>query len=296
MPDNFTIVLFADISGSVALYERLGDETTKSIVVELQESLSKVVNSHGGVVHEVIGDEIMCRFEQAKHAVECAAKIHQSTADFASRTAGLLPDTLQMRIGIHSGSAIFEQDRLFGDTVNTAARIMSIAQAGQTITTGKVLEQLPRTLQEIAREFDKTTLKGKSEPVIVYDFPWQLQDLTQINEIAVDTATVSLQLSYREKTIALTAKECPAWLGRAMNNLVVVDSAHASRRHVAIEYTRGRFVLSDQSTNGTHVYPDSSEDIYLRREQMPIWGSGRFSLGAPQEDLHDHIVTYRTIR
>lgn len=296
MSDNSTVVLFADISGSVALYETLGDTAAKGIVVELQETLGGVVTEHGGVVHEIIGDEIMCRFEQAEHAIACAENIHQRTADYASGTTPPLTDTLQMRVGIHSGSTILDHDRLFGDTVNTAARIMSIAQAGQTITTKSVLDQLPVRMQQMAREFDKTPLKGKSEPVVVYDFPWQDQGLTQIIEAPVESKSVSLQLTYCWETFLITASECPAYIGRAINNLIVVDLEPVSRRHVVIEHLRGRFVLSDQSTNGTHVYPDTGEEIYLRREQMPLWGEGKLSLGAPQEKAPDHIVAYQSIR
>lgn len=296
MSDNSTIVLFADISGSVALYEALGDQAAKIIVVELQDKLCDVVTRHGGVVHEIIGDELMCLFEKAEHAVECAAKIHQCTADYASQTTTLSPHTLQMRIGIHSGPAIIEQDRLFGRTVNTAARIMAIAQAGQTITTGTVVQKLPSPLRQAARVFDKTMLKGISEPVIIYDYPWQLQGLTQINEIATEAAPVSLQLTCQNKNVIVTPRECPTWVGRAINSLIVIDSQPASRRHVTIDYSRGRFVLADKSTNGTHVYPDNSEDIYLRREQMPLWGAGCISLGAPRHKTLDHVIRYQTIR
>lgn len=298
MSDITTVVLFADLTGSVKLYESLGDVAAKSIVVELQEQLSTEVVGCKGIVHEIIGDEIMCCFEQAEHAIDCAAKIHQKAEDYcqqiSSGQAGKpkLPDNIEMRVGIHAGTAIRDGDRLFGDTVNTAARIMSIAQAGQTIATQAVLEQLPRYRQSEARKFDTANLKGKSEPMVVYDFPWQVQGLTQIQTVVVDNTPTTLQLTYANQIFNIDIKDCPATLGRAVNNLVVVDSDPVSRRHVSIEFLRGRFVLSDKSTNGTHVYPERGEAIYLRREQIPLWGSGRFSLGAPNEEMPEHAVTY----
>lgn len=292
MTDQSTIVLFADVSGSVQLYEALGDEVAKRIVVELQENLSVVVEQCSGVVHEIKGDEIMCRFTQAKHSIECAAKIHQRTANYCMETDSPLTHAVQMRIGIHSGVAILDGDRLFGDMVNTAARIMSIAQAGQTIASRALLNQLPADIQEIAREFDKTTLKGKSEPMVIYDFPWQEKDLTKIKQVAPDNAITSLRLGYRDHTTLFNSEDCPFSLGRAINNLFVVDSDTVSRRHVSIEFLRGRFVLSDKSTNGSYVYPDHGEEIYLRREQIPLWGKGRICLGAPETEPLDHTVEY----
>ena len=304
MTNDSTIVLFADISGSVTLYERLGDLAAKQIVVELQDQLSHTVTRHAGVVHEIIGDELLCRFESAESAISCATAIHRTSSDYCEQwqqntqngaragTQLQQPLALQMRVGIHCGPAILEGSRLFGDTINTAARIMSIAQAGQTIISEQLLLKLPADTQKQAREFDTTRLRGKSENMVVYDFPWQVQDLTLIQQVAVSSTPTTLQLLYASKAVEIEAKDCPFMLGRAVNSQIVIDSEPVSRRHVFIEFARGRFVVSDKSTNGTHVYPENSETIYLRREQLPLWGSGHLSLGAPEGEAINHIVKY----
>ncbi len=292
MSEHATTVLFADLSGSVPLYEAIGDAAAKAIVVDLQSALCNLVIEYGGTVHEIIGDEIMCLFEQAEPAILCAAQIHHVAADYCESTDVSLPTALEMRIGVHSGSAIFEDDRVFGDTINTAARIMSVAQARQTITTEAVLSQLPQELRQSAREFDKITLKGKSVPTQIFDVPWRLQDLTQIQHNNSVSTLSCIELAHADQTVPVTTAECPAYLGRAINSVIVVDNDPVSRRHASIQYLRGRFVLSDQSTNGTYVYPDKGETIYLRREQLPLWGSGRISLGTPADEARDHIIFY----
>lgn len=297
-PDFSTVVLFADLSDSVPLYESLGDARAKAIVVELQQEFINTVKECSGFVQDIIGDEIMCRFQLAEQAVDCATRIHQSASNYlidGSDSSGLVPERIQMRIGIHHGPAILDKDRLFGDTVNTAARIMSVAQAGQTIITQALLQQLQPERQTIARKFDVTTLKGKSEPTVLYDVPWQVQDLTQIQQVATGSPCTSLQLAHAGSTHLINIDNCPANLGRAINNQLVVDCEPVSRRHVSIEFLRDRFVLSDKSTNGTHVYPANGEAIYLRREQMPLWGNGRFCLGAPAGEADNHTVEYRCV-
>jgi len=283
MPELSTIVLFADLSDSVQLYETLGDAAAKSIIVDLQEKFTCHALENSGIVQEIIGDEIMCRFECAEDAIKCAASIHQCAAEYNEDAPQ--PGNIQMRIGIHCGQVILDDNRLFGDTVNTAARITAIASAGQTLTTQTVFDLLSQELQTVARKFDNTTLKGKAKSILIYDFPCQSQDLTQIQEVVVESKALSLELIYQDQTYSIAKESCPAKIGRATNSFIVVDDKPVSRRHVSIDFLRGRFVLTDRSTNGTHVYPDNSEEIYLRREQIPLWGSGKFSLGAPQEEV-----------
>jgi pSer/pThr/pTyr-binding forkhead associated (FHA) protein len=68
-------------------------------------------------------------------------------------------------------------------------------------------------------------------------------------------------------------------MGRREDNDLVIDDRHASRLHAFIEYRDGRYVLSDQSTNGTCVFVKGRKGIILRREEMIINNSGVIGLG-----------------
>ena len=82
-------------------------------------------------------------------------------------------------------------------------------------------------------------------------------------------------------------------IGRDSASDLVIDWPSVSRRHATIEFLRGRFVLSDTSTNGSHVMLQSGQVVFLRRESLPLWGSGQIALGAPADEGVDHIVDYR---
>ena len=288
MSEHTCVVLFADISGSMQLYGNLGDEGAKTLILELQQRLGSVITTAGGVVQEFIGDEVMARFDVSDNAAACAGVIHECAAEFSSEK----DQPVQMRIGIHGGTAVFEQDRMFGDTVNVAARVASIAKGGQTITTEFVVNNLNPVLSATARQFDVTKIKGKEEPIVIYDLPGLRSDLTQIKVSPQKTRRGLLKLSFSGDDFTLDLGAAPYSLGRSVGNDLVVHGDSVSRRHATIEIVRNRFVVSDNSTNGTHVYLSNGEVIYLRREQLPLWGQGRLSLGAVEDEGINHVVEY----
>ncbi len=165
-------ILFADIAGSTRLYETLGDEAAKTRVTALQEEIVATAVRAGGKVREIVGDEVMLCFVEAGDGAACALAIQQNVASLP----GNADVRLAVRIGLHWGQVIVEGDRLFGDTINVAARVTAVAQGGQIITTQAVVDRLPEGLQRIARHFDLAPIKGKREPLLVYDLPWKAQD------------------------------------------------------------------------------------------------------------------------
>jgi len=68
-------------------------------------------------------------------------------------------------------------------------------------------------------------------------------------------------------------------IGRDSNCELTVDAKYASRSHANLEFRRGKFVLLDHSTNGTYVKLKKQDDIFIRREQLPLTGEGYISLG-----------------
>lgn len=290
MPESQYTVLFADIAGSMQLYQTVGDEQAKSLIVGLQSELTAFIQSCHGTVQDIIGDEIMARFDEVDSALQCATAIHRKAEHFGQSHS----TPLQMRIGLNTGAAIVEQQRMFGDTVNLAARVAAIATAGQTIITAATLAGAGSHWQEAARQYDVAKVKGKAEPVVVYLLPWREQDLTVINTSATagSSSAGSLELRYADRILVLEAHEGTFTIGRAVTNDLVIDAEPVSRRHTTIECIRERYVVADNSTNGTHVYLDSGEVIYLRREQLPVWGSGELALGAPSDQAQGHVIRF----
>ncbi|MCG8014665.1 MAG: adenylate/guanylate cyclase domain-containing protein [Candidatus Thiodiazotropha sp. 'RUGA'] len=284
-------IVFADIVESTRMYESLGDTLAKKLITELEEAIAQVVIACGGHVVEIIGDEVMSRYDDPASAVIAACRIHERVELYAEQSD--MP--MAARIGLHYGPAIFEEGRMYGDSVNVAARMAAIAQAKQIITTEQVVDALPDELRLMARQFDKVKVKGKVERMIIYDLLWQKEDVTFIHTapITQSLTTKTLILEYNNKTYKMPPTQGSVGIGRDPKNELVVNASSASRSHAVLEYYRGKYVLKDISTNGTYLTTQNQQSLYLRRETIPLLGHGKIGLGEPVSEQNKHLISYR---
>jgi len=270
-------VLFADVSGSTRLYEKLGDAEALRAVERCLNRMRRVIDGHGGKVIKTIGDEVMTTFPSADEGIQAACEMQHRITDLPP-VSGV---KLAIRVGFHFGPAIEENDDVFGDTVNTAARMVGLAQAGQVITTIETLSSLTLSVAPAVREIDALTVKGKVEDVSVCEVLWQ--DGADLTMKAVSPAPqfvlARLFISYRDMEVTLDSIRGLLTLGRDIGNEVVIRDQRASRNHARIERRRDRFVLIDQSTNGTFLRIEGESEVILKREEITLRGNGTIGFG-----------------
>ncbi|NNE63334.1 MAG: adenylate/guanylate cyclase domain-containing protein, partial [Gammaproteobacteria bacterium] len=232
MDDNQGItVLFADISGSTRLYELIGDQLAEQLISTTLKQLSAIIVKNNGDIIKSIGDELMCRFPCADDAITAAKKMHEFLAD---KTAPSRDYKLAIRVGAHHGQVIETQGDIFGDSVNIAARVTALARAGKTLITEYTYNQLSAVHKKYCRHFLQTTVKGKEQPIDVYDVTWeQTDELTRI--VGNNTAKPSgktMTLSYGDNILKLSSLTLSnAKLGRGASCDLVIPSPQASREH-----------------------------------------------------------------
>lgn len=284
-------ILFADISGSTKLYEALGDTTAQSLITETLDTIAGVVGRFNGTVIKTIGDEIMCTFDSAADAATAACEMHEILED----ETGANNDPITIRIGMHFGPALNESGDVFGDAVNIAARMTAQAKARQIMTTKGTIDLLPPVMQAGTRFVDHAPIKGKQGGVEIYEIIWQQDDVTRMatDMLPADKKLpqVKLHLNYNGQDIVLDHGRSSIVLGRSQGCDLSVNEKLASRQHVRIELRREKFIIIDQSTNGTHVRINDNGDSFLRREEMSLSGTGCISLGRafnedPTEVVH----------
>jgi adenylate cyclase len=289
-PQHFAL-LFADVSGSTSLYEKLGDQRALAAIDAVLAELRKSTAMQEGRVIKTIGDEVMTVFASADAAMQAACDM-QNRVKAVPENNGV---RLAIRVGFHYGPAIEEGGDFFGDAVNTAARMAGLAKGGQIITSGATVDALSSLLKASTRELDAMTVKGKQDEIRIFEVIWQ--DSDDLTALAARDATAvkpesSLVLTYGARTMKLGAGQMSVSLGRDAGNELVIPDKMASRVHCKIEYRRGNFFLVDQSTNGTYVTMAGDAEILVKREQVMLRGRGVISLGHTSTAAGAEIVSF----
>ena len=287
-------IMFADVSGSSRLYKHLGNEAAKAIIDEAIQFMTALTIVHEGTLVKTLGDEIMARFTSGNDASETAIAIQQRCMKEPQLKE------LGIRIGIAFGDALITASDAFGDTVNDAACVAHIARANQIVVTQSLVDELNNNLRQDCQMFDRIHIKGDSEKTLIYRLEWERSGLknraTQVMSLHDVTSFVGhfqLSLSLGNHKIELLPAQMPYHLGRdAEKSHLLIDNDLVSREHCQIQFRRGKYVLVDHSTNGTYVRGDDKTDIYLRREELPLQGSGSISLGQTLEANQHWLIRY----
>jgi class 3 adenylate cyclase len=283
-------ILFADIAGSTRLYETLGDAVALTMIGRCIDVIREVCEERDGRVIKTIGDEVMALFASAANAGYAVSDMHRRVAQLGNGGG----PALSIHAGFQFGPVLIDQADAFGDTVNVAARLCSLAKAGQTLISAQTLEQLPAPLRARTRSQHVSAVKGKQDDIELYELLWQEseEDLTTMaTRRAGRQARLTLRCGQRELEVAETNV---LTFGRDGQNDFVILDRKASRLHARIERRRDKYVLIDHSTNGTFCKLQGEREIELRREELLLRGKGHIIFGHSGEEPGSDIVEFDT--
>ena len=154
-------LLFSDLQGSTALYERVGDAQAYNMVRDHFALLAGIVRDHDGAVVKTIGDAVMASFGDPANAVKAALAMQAAIADH----------DLVLKLGVHMGPSVVVtlNDRLdyFGSTVNMAARLQGQSAGGDIVLSRAVADDpaVQSVLAKIPMREEQVELKGFTHPV-----------------------------------------------------------------------------------------------------------------------------------
>lgn len=274
-------VLFADICGSTALYENLGDDLARKLISRCINTMVDKILIYQGTLIKTIGDEIMVTFTSAEAALLAACEMKAAVESDRPQLDSI---PLQVRIGFNYGEVLKESNDVFGNIVNVAARVASITRADQIMTTRAVYDELPTELQGKLRQIMRAEFKGKQEYQEIYVVICEQED-TQSTRCGIPAYRKTADnvdemiLHYRSQSLKINKERRSVALGRGEACDIVVKNAFASRLHIHIELRFGKFIIVDQSTNGTYIRFTSGNVVHITREEIPLHGKGLISLG-----------------
>jgi DNA-binding NarL/FixJ family response regulator len=162
-PSGTVTVVFTDIEGSTEVLEQLGEERARLLFRDHDALVRNHLDRHSGTEVEKEGDSFMLAFAGARPAVQCALAIQRSLA----------AHPIRVRMGIHTGDVVSEDDRYFGRTVYLAARVSALA-GGRQILVSDLTRALVGEFPE-ARFADRGEheLKGLSGRHRVWEVEWR---------------------------------------------------------------------------------------------------------------------------
>jgi adenylate cyclase len=268
-------ILFADICESTKLYESAGDEEAYRLNGESLELMKHAAVNAGGTIIRTQGDGILGVFTTAAAALDAARAMQDAHKG----------GRVSIKVGIHFGAALRGLDGdVYGDAVNMAARISSQARPGETLLSGDAVGVLPPKDLPWLRMLDSTTFKGKTLALSVYTVTPETADRSQtllgMMPVRTQAPSSALVLTHGSSTVRVDESRRRITLGRDQMCDLVVEASVASRIHAIVEVRRDRYVLTDQSTNGTWVSDGRGEPLFLMREATDLGVEGTISLGA----------------
>lgn len=167
---RFSTILFTDIKGSTALYERLGDAKAFKLVKDHFDILFNQIKVHKGIPIKTIGDAVMGVFHTEEDALSASFEIQKMIRSYYKGQ----DEKIEVKIGLHSGPAIVVtlNDVLdyFGSTINTAARIQNLSGPGQVVFSEELFKRNKKTLSKYILKLQKSRhkLKGLTKSFTVF--------------------------------------------------------------------------------------------------------------------------------
>ncbi len=291
------IVMFADVSDSARLFERLGDTEASYAVERCLKRMERAIAGYGGRTIEVSGDGLLAFFESAEKACHAAV-------DMQSRVSKLPPVSglkLTIRIGLHIGLVDPAAETATGITVETAGRIAGKARIDQIIASSLLIDQLPKQTLILSRAMPNLgSIEEGGASFGLAEVDWQHHEDHQRKYGASFDATPSqfltdlerLCVRYHGNAFLVDEKSPFLTLGRDPSSKVLIVDRKASRAHGRIERRNNCYFYVDSSTNGSYVISGDRGEIMVRRKEIELKGSGRISFGASMGDPKAEFVDF----
>ena len=162
---KLTAIFSADVEG----YSRLmGDDerATVETITAYRKVMTDLIQEHHGRVVDAKGDNVLAEFSSVVDAIQCAVKIQK---ELKVKNADL-PEhrRMEFRIGVNSGDVIEKEDTIYGDGVNIAARLESLAKGGEICISGTAFDQIGKKVPLGYEYLGEQAVKNIEKPIRVY--------------------------------------------------------------------------------------------------------------------------------
>lgn len=296
-------VLFADLRGSTALFENLGNAQATALVTQCIGIIGARVEANGGTVVKTLGDGLMAAFDQPLHALRCALRMQEALdTQITQRSGKTMPAaarSVRLQVAVATGEVVEMGGDCFGDAVNVAARLLDHAGDSEVLVTQQVFDTLPPIEQARFRHLDGIVLRGRAEPVSVHVAGGRRgaeSAATAFSDMPQAHDPDGVRLTWIDVERVFESPQMPLVIGRSPQATFCVSDSRVSRSHARIDWHSGSFQLTDLSFNGTSVRFADGEIVNLRRGSCTLHGHGSIGLGGSPADIATAVVRFEVIR
>ena len=293
-------VVFADIAGSTALFETLGNEHAAALVTRLTRGIAACVQDHGGRVIKKLGDGVLGVFAQPGQAVAASVALMREHRQWSQEQPQA--HRVEIHIGLANGEVVEVDRDCYGDAVNLAARLCDLAGGAEVWATQTVVADQHAGRGVSFIRLGHLEVRGKAEPQVMYQVEWSEDDradctvhsdlMSELNGLG--SAVAEIHLSGPDGRRLRASSGAPVQLGRAPDSDLCLADPRVSRAHARVEWRQGAFVLTDLSSFGTWVRFDGSDaPVQLRRDNCLLHGRGEIALGVPFAEGSAPIISFQ---
>ena len=196
LPRKLAAILYADVAGYSQLTGADEDATHKTLSKYL-DLFSHAIESHRGQVMHYAGDAILARFEAAVDALSCAFAVQQQLAEHNED----LPEDSQLhfRVGLNLGDVIEDRGEIYGDGVNIAARLESLAKPGGICVSDAIRSAAQKKLDLNYEEMGDQSLKNIEEPVRAFRVLMDTKSSAVSGSTGIESSSSPLEFSLPDR-------------------------------------------------------------------------------------------------
>ena len=269
-------VLFADVSGSVRLHQKLGDAEASRAVDRCLKRMGRAVEAFGGRRVDAVGDRLMALFDCPDQAFQAALQMQERVADLPP-VSGV---KLAIGVGLAHGAVSATHDGFVGEAVAAAEQLAAQAKPGQVLISRLAHGELSAPWQKSTRELGPAS-DGRSGMSVFEGV-----------SAAGPTLAVPLIVRYGDAQVVLSERQRVIVMGRDADCDIAIRDRRASRQHARIELRGERVVLVDHSSNGTYVTLDDQPELFLRGDECVIHGRGVISFASSSTSPDADCATF----
>ncbi|MEM9108294.1 MAG: winged helix-turn-helix domain-containing protein, partial [Pseudomonadota bacterium] len=226
MKRKLTTIVAMDVVGYSSLMEA-NEEATLSHLKQLRKwIIDPAIEQNAGRTVKLIGDGSLVEFQSAVSALECAIEIQN---EIAAPADGRVP--IQLRIGVHVGDVIIEDDDMYGDGVNVAARLEGLADPGGIVLSKQVHDHIGGRIPVRFQSLGEQTFKNITRPIEAFkvDFGAEpsKENIISFNDFELDTARFELRENGRRVAVEPMVFDLILYLARNNDRTVEKDEIFA---------------------------------------------------------------------